>query len=85
MLRYAYELAPADICAALRGLFGLKNVALGNAQRVALALSGHEAGLDFADAFHLAHSQGQEALKTFDGDFIKRARKLSSGCRVEKP
>lgn len=42
------------------------------------------AGLDFADALHLANSQSAERLKTFDGRFIKRARNLSE-CVVEEP
>jgi predicted nucleic acid-binding protein len=84
VLRAAYELEPATICEAFRRTFGLENVTLSNAPRVAQAIAWHESGLDFADAFHLALSQNQEALKTFDGDFVKRARTLSE-CRVEKP
>ena len=84
VLRAAYDLDPAAICDAFRRVFGLKNVALSDGQRIAQAITWHEAGLDFADALHLALSHEHESLKTFDGDFIKRARKLSE-CRVEKP
>jgi predicted nucleic acid-binding protein len=84
VLRAAYELEPATICAALRGVFGLDNVTLTNGQLVAQAIAWHEAGLDFADAFHLAASQGHESLRTFDADFIKRANGMGE-CRVEKP
>jgi predicted nucleic-acid-binding protein len=83
VLRYAYEFQAVEICEALRRVFGLRNVTLGNAPLLAQALAWHESGLDFADALHLALSHGMTALKTFDGDFVKRASNLSN-CRVEK-
>lgn len=42
---------------------------------MAQVLHRHEAGLDFADAFH---------VYTFDEKFIKRARGLTN-CEVAKP
>lgn len=84
VLRAAYDLDAAAVCNALRQVFGLKNVHLSNGRIVAQAIAWCEAGLDFADAFHLALSQDHDALKTFDMDFIKRAKSLSE-CRVEKP
>ena len=84
VLRAAYELEPAEVCESFRRLFGLENVTLANGQLIAQALAWHEQGLDFADALHLALCQEHEALKTFDADFIKRAKKLCA-CRVEKP
>jgi predicted nucleic acid-binding protein len=84
VLRYAYDLKPAEFCDALRKVCGLPNVSLTNGQRVAQAISWHEAGLDFADAFHLALSQGMSSLKTFDKDFIKKSKDISE-CPVEKP
>lgn len=84
VLRAAYGLTAETICDALRQVFGLKNVHLLNGQLIAQAMAWHESGLDFADAFHLALSQDHETLKTFDTDFIKRAKSLSD-CRVEKP
>lgn len=84
VLRFAYEFEPKEICDSLRKLFGLPNVWLSNEFAVAQAITWHEAGLDFADAFHLALSQNQPTLKTFDVKFIKLAKDLSA-CRVEKP
>ncbi|MBP6534036.1 MAG: type II toxin-antitoxin system VapC family toxin [Arenimonas sp.] len=84
VLRAAYDLNPAAVCAALRRVCGLPNVSLANGQTVANAINWHESGLDFADAFHLALSQNHQPLKTFDTDFIKRSKTLSD-CRVEKP
>jgi len=84
VLRYAYELQPDTICNAFRMVFGLKNVSLNNGRLVAQVISWHEAGLDFADAWHLALSQNQECLKTFDLQFIKRSKKICD-FKVEKP
>lgn len=84
VLRAAYDLESATVCDAFRKTFGLGNVALSNGRSVAQAIAWHEAGLDFADAFHLALSQEHDSLKTFDRGFIKRAKTLSE-CRVEKP
>jgi len=84
VLRYAYDFSPAEIGAAFKRLFGLKNVHLDHPQRVAEAISWHETGLDFADAFHLAQSQQCSTFKTFDERLIKRAP-LQSQCTVEKP
>lgn len=84
VLRYAYDFEPEQICTAFRKLFGLRNVRLSNAQLVSQAINWHESGLDFADAFHLALSQKNRSLKTFDDKFINRAKKLSN-CAVERP
>ncbi|HQQ75118.1 MAG TPA: type II toxin-antitoxin system VapC family toxin [Pseudomonadales bacterium] len=83
VLRAAYGLSAVDICKAFRQLFGLANVTLSNGQLVAEVIDWHEAGLDFADAFHLALSRDSESMKTFDKDFIKRAAALTA-CVVEK-
>jgi predicted nucleic-acid-binding protein len=84
VLRYAYDFEPAQICYALRRLFGLPNVSLSNQFLIAQVLSWHEQGLDFADAFHLANSHSLAALKTFDLSFIKKSKGLST-CDVQKP
>lgn len=84
VLHFAYDFDSQKICSAFKKLFGLKNVHLGNPLLVAQAIDRCEAGLDFSDAFHLASSQQSDVLKTFDGKFIKGAKKLSD-CTVEKP
>jgi predicted nucleic-acid-binding protein len=84
VLRYAYDFKPAEICSAFKKLFGLKNVHVNNAQLVARVINWHEAGLDFADAFHLANSERYSSLQTFDERFIKKAGGLSD-CLVGKP
>lgn len=84
VLRAAYELEPAAICAAFRKVFGLANVFVRDRQLHAQAIAWHEQGLDFADALHLAMSQDHQSLKTFDARFIRRAQALGK-CRVEQP
>lgn len=84
VLRYAYDFSAKDICRVFRKIFGLSNVHLSDAQRIAQVVSWHESGLDFADAFHLANSQSCTQFKTFDDKFVKRAKNLSR-CVVEKP
>ncbi len=84
VLRAAYDQGPSEVCNTFKNVFGLANVSIANNQVVTQAINWHEAGLDFSDAFHLAQSQGQECLKTFDAEFIKRAAKLTE-FRVEKP
>lgn len=44
--------------------------------QVAQALDGYAAGLDFADALHLAGSAEAPELVTFDRNFAKRGRDL---------
>lgn len=84
VLRAAFELTPGEICTALRRVCGLRNVTVSDGQLVALVIDWHEAGFDFADAFHLALSRGRESMKTFNADFIKNAKKLTDR-RVERP
>jgi len=84
VLRAAFGLSPADICAAFRRICGLPNVTVSDAPRVAQVIDWHEAGFDFADAFHLALSKDQNTFKTFDANFIKNAKKHTDR-RVERP
>jgi predicted nucleic-acid-binding protein len=83
VLRDLYDFKPATVCAALRHVCGLSNVTLRDARMVAQAIDWHEAGLDFADALHLATS-GDMAFRTFDGDFTKKAAR-HTGRHVKAP
>ncbi|AFY83364.1 type II toxin-antitoxin system VapC family toxin [Oscillatoria acuminata] len=84
VLRFAYHFKPEDICSALRKLLGLDNVYTRDSNVVQKAILWHENGLDFADAFHLAHSQECDRLYTFDEKFIKKANALTR-CEVKNP
>ncbi len=70
VLRYAYGFGPAKIIGAFRGILGLPGVTTRDVSRLLLALDWHEAGLDFADAFHLAGSQDAADFMTFDHAFF---------------
>jgi predicted nucleic acid-binding protein len=84
VLRYAYDFAPTEIAPVLRRLFGLPNVLLEHPLRLARALSWHEAGLDFADALHLAATGDDAVFYTFDRDLVKRVTALD-GPVVKEP
>lgn len=78
VLRYAYAYTPDRIAAAIKRLCGLPNVHLNDADTVTLALTGQEAGLDFADALHLAQSSRCEEILTFDQRFVNRAPRFNN-------
>jgi predicted nucleic-acid-binding protein len=84
VLRFAYKFQSREICQAFRNLLGLANVSLVNTRLIQQTLEWHEHGLDFADAFHLAHSQHCVELYTFDEKFRKKAEGLAL-CVVQKP
>jgi predicted nucleic-acid-binding protein len=73
VLRSRYRLSRGQVLAALRGLTTLPKVEVEDADRVARALDWFEAGLDFADAMHLAATAEEETFVTFDRDLIRRA------------
>lgn len=77
VLRGAYGIGRAAIARALRALLGLPAIELGNAQAVGQALEWFEAGLDFADALHLALSGAAEEFMTFDAGLVKHARRVT--------
>jgi predicted nucleic-acid-binding protein len=76
VLRSLYRLPPTRIASILRGLIGLPGVALESAQTVAKALDWFEAGLDFADAMHLAATPADAEFVTFDRALVRDAAKL---------
>lgn len=78
VLRGAYDIGRPAIAASLHKLLGLPNVAVGNPEAVAQALAWFEAGLDFADALHLALAGEAEGFVTFDTRLAKRARRISA-------
>jgi len=71
-----------EIVAGLRLLFGLANFKPMAAAALGQALEWFEAGMDFADALHLALCAGQENLATFDKPFAKLAKKLAASPAV---
>ncbi|HQW52339.1 MAG TPA: type II toxin-antitoxin system VapC family toxin [Tepidiformaceae bacterium] len=76
VLRGAYRIERPLILRALLGILGLPNVTAEDGARVASALRDYEAGLDFADALHIASSIEASRFVTFDEKLRKRAKSL---------
>jgi predicted nucleic-acid-binding protein len=83
MLRGFYALQRRDVSRVLRALAGIEHVT--HEDRVALlaALDAFDAGLDFADALHLARSARAATFATFDRRLAARARALGLSPAVE--
>lgn len=73
VLRSGYGYARKDIISALRSFGGLPGVTLENPHATAQALEWAEAGMDFADALHLASSSRHGSFYTFDARLIRAA------------
>lgn len=73
VLRSGYEYARSDIISALRSFGGLAGVTLENSRATAQALEWAEAGMDFADALHLASSSRHGSFHTSDARLIRAA------------
>ena len=71
-----YGFEREKIAQSLNALLGLSNFKPRRKAEIVTAIKLYEAGLDFGDALHLALSDGDEALVTFDDRFAKRAERL---------
>ena len=81
MLELVWVLESRDICAAqiatgLTALIDLPNFKPERLDALRQALRGYKAGMGFADALHLALSEGQQKFMTFDKAFVKQGKKL---------
>lgn len=74
VLRSAYRFEAGAISAAFRALLGLPNVVPESPAALVQALEGYDAGLDFADALHLASAHGTAAFYTFARRLVRSAR-----------
>ncbi len=78
VLRGVYGMALGRVVPALRALAGLPGIAFEDAAMVKKAMDWAEAGLDFADALHLAAAAECEGFVTFD----KRFARATNGLKV---
>jgi predicted nucleic-acid-binding protein len=78
VLRGAYRIGRDRIAQSFRGLLGLPELSVGNADAVAQALEWFARGLDFADALHLALTADAEEFATFDARLAARARRITA-------
>ena len=74
VLRAVYGLKPEVIQQSLLHILGLSMVTAEAPGQIAAALDYHAKGFDFADALHLAASEGSQALYTFDKSFVLKGR-----------
>ncbi len=78
VLRSLYEFSPIARAGALRALAGLRTVFLEDELAVAKALDWSKAGLDFADALHLASVGDAKQFATFDQKLVKQAKRIAA-------
>jgi predicted nucleic-acid-binding protein len=76
VLRSMYGFDRNTILGALRGLAGLPSVRVEDEAGVAQALSWFAAGMDFADALHLASATTANRFVTFDRRLVASARRI---------
>lgn len=81
----ARDATRAEITSALRRIVGLPRAHAQHPEAVRRALDWMEAGLDFADAFHLALSERSEKFLSFDADLARRAARLGARPAVSAP
>ena len=85
VLRHAYGLDRAAIGGAFSTLLGVASVEVEDRAQVLQALSWHGAGMDFADALHLAASGATNAFVSFDRDLARAAKRMRATPRVLAP
>lgn len=80
VLRSRYAFAPKLIAQAIAKITSLDNVVVGERAAVVSAANRAAQGWDFADALHLALSEGCSDFTTLDKDLVKRAaREMARG------
>ena len=85
VLRGAYKLPRESVISAFEGLLAIRHLHLEQEQLVKRALEWHRQGMDFADALHLARSEGCGALISFDRHLVLLAGQLNFQPAVRRP
>jgi predicted nucleic-acid-binding protein len=85
VLRGAYKLPRESVISAFEGLLAIRHLHLEQEQLVKRALEWHRQGMDFADALHLARSEGCGALISFDRHLVLLAGQLNLQPAVRRP
>lgn len=84
VLRSVYGFGTGALTKALRAFAGLPRVTLEDPAVAAQALDWMEAGLDFADALHLAKAEHCDAFISFDQRFARLANRVAT-VKVRAP
>lgn len=85
VLRGFYGLPAKDVSRVLRALASIEHVTLEDRGAVLAAIDAFDAGLDFADALHLARSSKAAGFATFDRRLATRAKRLGLPLPVQWP
>ena len=85
LLSKSYRLPKTEVVAALQGVTALPNVRVDRAPEVDTALNWAAAGMDVADALHLALSREADSLLSFDHPLARQADRLGASPRVVEP
>jgi predicted nucleic-acid-binding protein len=85
VLRGVYRLPKDEIFGLIEDLLTIDTLVIDRAAAVARAVDGYRHGLDFSDALHLAQSGLCSRLATFDGRFLKLAKRLKLHPPVTEP
>jgi predicted nucleic-acid-binding protein len=83
VMRGFYALQRREIARAMRALVGIEHITIEDRDAVLAALEAFDAGLDFADALHVARSSRATAFATFDKRLARRAKGLALSPAVE--
>lgn len=83
VLRHGYDLSREVILLTFWKLLGYRPLRVEDRPALQRALEWYAAGLDFADALHLASSSEADRFATFDKRFAKVAGSLEEGPQVE--
>lgn len=79
------ETTREEILASLRGILALPHVRQQHAEAVRIALGWVDAGMDVADALHLALSGNATKFLTFDTTLARRAARLGARPPASAP
>jgi predicted nucleic-acid-binding protein len=85
VLRSNFSFRRAQICDAFERVLGLASVIVQDDNVVENAVASCRRGLDFADALHLHSSAECDFLYTYDGPFIRKAKRTNSTPTVRRP
>lgn len=85
VLRFAYQQDAVAIHDAFVKLVGLPNVVVEDAAVVSHALAWYRAGLDFADALHLAACAELDGFASFDRKLRRKAGQFAEAVPVVLP
>jgi predicted nucleic-acid-binding protein len=83
VLRFSYGLSRAVIGAALDQLASSGSVTLEDPSAIRTAIDAHNAGMDFADALHVASGTGADKFVTFDKKLGAQAARAKLALPVD--